>query len=153
MSCHQPCLSRLALTLAIMLVVLDRVATTHGQPLLREAPEAENDAASEFNLQERSPRGGRMTAEEERQLRVQQLMEFQRDQMLKAAEEKAASERLMRYALWAAVAVIALTLLVAFARNRTDTPAGPGTSPGQGRGAPPNPPSGLKGDEGNLNRD
>lgn len=80
-------------------------------------------------------------------------MEFNRDEMLKAAEEKAESERMMRYALWAAIAVIALTLLVAFARNRADTPTGPGAGAGQGRGAPPNPPSGLKSDEGNLNRD
>lgn len=136
-----------------MLVVFDRVAPTYGQPLLREAPEADKDVASESIPQERSPRRGRMTAEEEQQLRVQQLAEFQRDQFLKQAEEKAASERMMRYALWAAVAVIALTLLVAYARNRTDTPAGPTGRAGQGRGAPPNLPSGQKRDEGNLNRD
>lgn len=153
MSCHQTRFVRSALALAITLVVFDRVATTYGQPLLREAPEAEDDANSDLRPQERSPRRGRMTAEEEQQLRVQQLMEFQRDQMLKAAEEKAASERMMRYALWAAVAVIALTLLVAFARNRTDTPAGPEAGAGQGRGAEPNPPSGPKSDVGNLNRD
>ncbi|HJT33897.1 MAG TPA: hypothetical protein VJ783_17765 [Pirellulales bacterium] len=140
--------------MAIILVVFDRVATTYGQPLLREAPEADDtDAASESNPGERSPRRGRMTAEEEQQLRVQQLMEFQRDQMLKAAEEKAASERMMRYALWAAVAVIALTLLVAFARNRTDAPAGPEAGAGQGRGPAPNPPSGPKSGKENLNRD
>lgn len=152
MSCHQTRFVRSALALAIMLVVFDRVATTYGQPLLRESPDAEDDANSDLRPQERSPRRGRMTAEEEQQLRVQQLAEFQRDQFLKQAEEKAASERMMRYALWAAVAVIALTLLVAFARNRTDTPAGPEAGAGQGR-AEPNPPSGPKSDVGNLNRD
>lgn len=144
---------RSALMVVLVIVGVLNARPLIAQPLLREAPEADDDAGSELDRQERSPRRGRMSVEEEQQLRVQQLMEFQRDQMLKAAEEKAASERMMRYALWAAVAVIALTLLVAFSRNRTDTPAGPGSGAGQGRGSPPtSPPSGPASGEGNLNR-
>lgn len=159
MSCHQSRFWRSVLALAITLVVFERIATTYAQPLLREAPDADDDAGTELDRPERSPRRGRMTAEEEQQLRVQQLMEFQRDQMLKQAEEKAASERLMRYALWAAVAVIALTLLVAFARNRADSPTELAAGAGQGREAPPvrppsEPASGERNlNEGNLNRD
>lgn len=130
-------LPRLALILSVVIVgvVANRVALA--QPLLREAPEDTREEQGEAPPAERAPRGGRMTAEEEQQLRVQQLMEFQRDQMLRDAAQKASSERMMRYALWTAIAVIGVTLLIAYSRNRTDEPALPPSNAGQGRGAPP----------------
>lgn len=123
------------LALAMVLAVLMRVDSLCAQPLLRGAPEADAQAHPDAPPAERSAHRGRMIAEEEQQFHAQQVLEFQREQFLKAAERKAASERMMRYALWTAIAVIALTLLVTIARNRTDTPTGHGAGTGQGAGA------------------
>lgn len=136
MSSHNVLL-RSAMALAMAIVSPGEARIVFAQPLLREAPPADREGQGDAPPAERAPRGGRMTAEEEQQLRVQQLMEFQRDQMLKDAEQKASSERMMRYALWTAIAVIGVTLLIAYSRNRTDEPAVPPSGAGQGRGAPP----------------
>ncbi|HEX5442866.1 MAG TPA: hypothetical protein VFW87_03510 [Pirellulales bacterium] len=135
MSSHQLFL-RTSLALAMAMFAACQCRHAFAQALLREAPEAEAERRDE-PPPAKQPRGGRLTAEEEQQLRVQQLMEFQRDQMFKDAEQKASSERMMRYALWVAITVIALTLLIAYSRNRTETPAAPTPGAGQGRGAPP----------------
>lgn len=145
---------RLAWTLMLILVGALCASPLAAQPLLREAPEAKESQPEEMPPADAAPRGGRITGEEHQQEDWERMMEFNRDQRLKAAEEKASGERMMRYALWTALGVIGLTLLVAYAHNRAETPAGPTPGAGQGRGAPPvTPPSLPASGDGNLNRD
>jgi hypothetical protein len=92
-----------------------------GQPLLREGDvepkeQAEPDASE---LRRRAMARERAELEEERQLKVQQeLMRMQGEQMLAEREKIHRQETMMRYALIIAVAVIAVTILIAYARSR-----------------------------------
>ncbi len=140
MSSHQLFL-RTSLALAMAMFAACQCRHAFAQALLREAPEAEAERRDESPPAGRAPRHGRMTAEEQQQHDWERIMEFNRDQMLKDAAQKASSERMMRYALWVAITVIALTLLIAYSRNRTETPPTPTPGAGQGRGAPPIEPS------------
>lgn len=140
---------RLAWTLMLTIVGALCASPLTAQPLLREAPDGDAEQQTEEPFAERTPRRGPLTPDEE-----QQLMQFNRDQMLKQAEDKASGERMMRYALWTAIGVIGLTLLVAYARNRAETPTVPTSEAGRGRGAPPaTPPSQPASGDSNLNRD
>lgn len=145
---------RLAWTLVLAIIGTLCASPLAAQPLLREAPETKEPQPEEMPPVDAAPRGGRMTPEEQQQQNWERMMEFNRDQMLKQAEERASGERMMRYALWTAIGVIGLTMLVAYARNRAETPPGPIPGAGQGRGAPPAiPPSQPASGDGNLNRD
>ena len=110
----------------------------HAQPLVREGDpqfEAEPDSEREAEADAETIRRralARQQAELEEQRRTEQqqlLMRMRGEQMLAEQEEIQRRDRMMRYALGIAIAVIVTTLLIAFARSRVNE-KGVGEPPG-----------------------
>lgn len=88
------------------------------QPLLREGEPA-RDHGVEANPDVIEPARRKAQLEEERRMKVQaELMRMQGEQMVAERLERERNDRMMRYALWIAIAVIATTFLIAYARSR-----------------------------------
>ena len=101
------------------------------QPLLREGEPSDDERADTGAEDARRVESARRKAqlEEERRMKVQaDLMRMQAEQMVAERLQRERNDRMMRYALWIAIAVIATTFLIAYARSRvaeeSDNPLG-----------------------------
>ena len=99
------------------------------QPLLREG-DVESDADVEPDadaLRQRDLARQKAQLEEERRLKLQEeFMRIRGEQMQAEQAEIKRRDTMMRYALIIAIAVIATTLLIAYARSRVANGAGQG---------------------------
>lgn len=105
------------LVAATLLVFFSVGGMVLSQPLLREREPLEEP--SEPNPEQAASARRQAQLEEERRMKLQaELMQLRGEQMLAERQEKERNDRMMRYALWIAIAVIATTFLIAFARSR-----------------------------------
>lgn len=98
------------------------------QPLLRESepqPEAETETDPDVLRRQALARQKAELQEEQRMKQQQLLMQLRGEQMIEEQQEIQRRNRMMRYALFIAVAVIATTILIAFARSRVNQPDTP----------------------------
>lgn len=107
-------------------LLLNGVRSISAQPLLRESPpENGQEADSQPDAAEEAARRRALAAQEQRLKVQEELMRIRGEQMQAEREEQERTDRFMRYALLIAVTVIAVTLLVAYARSRDESGDGP----------------------------
>ena len=105
------------LVAAALLVLFSAGDMVLSQPLLREREPLEQP--SEANPEQAESARRKAQLEEGRRMKLQaELMQMRGEQMEAERREKERNDRMMRYALWIAIAVIATTFLIAFARSR-----------------------------------
>ena len=132
-------ISRSVVSVLVGALLLCGSSRVNAQPLLREGdpqPEVESESEREAEADAETIRRrtlARQRAELEEQRRIEQqqlLMRIRGEQMLAEQEAIQRRDRMMRYALGIASAVIVTTLLIAFARSRVNE-KGVGEPPGK----------------------